>query len=147
MVLAQRRIRRRGRLRAKTDLHLSFAPQIYQELNWSAMYLCNQRIYSPRHARHEPLQLDRVTPDRPLRCVEYRVPSLETNNDARQLWLDYMCRRYDLVGRETFPFVRLNKKDRDLICVDYLEVYKFVPKNGRRPGGTRRKAASARQLH
>ena len=130
----------------KTDLHLSFAPQIYQELNWSAMYLCNQRIYSPRHARHEPLQLDRVTPDRPLRCVEYRVPSLETNNDARQLWLDDMCRRYDLVGRETFPFVRLNKKDRDLICVDYLEVYKFVPKTAADQAAPA-VSSRARQLH
>jgi len=112
----------------KTDLNLSFAPQIYQELNWSAMYLCNQRIYSPRHARKEPLQLDRVAADRPLRCVEYCVPSLESDDAARQLWLDEMCRRYDMVGRETFPFVRYNKKERDVVCVECLEVYKFVPK-------------------
>jgi hypothetical protein len=112
----------------KTDLNLAFAPRIYQDLNWSAMYLCNQRIYSPRHARKEPLRLERVDVSRPLQCVEYRVPSLETDNTARQRWLDDMCQRYDLIGRETIPFVRYNKRESRVILVDCLELYDFVPK-------------------
>jgi len=113
----------------KTDLNLEFAPKIYQDLNWTAMYLCNQAIYSPRHARREPLRLDRVAADHPLQCVEYRVPELEPkNSDARERWLDDMCQRYDLVGRETIPFVRYNKRETRVMTVDRLELYNFVPK-------------------
>ena len=37
----------------KSDLGEEFAPGTFRDLGWSAMYLCNQRIYSPRHARGE----------------------------------------------------------------------------------------------
>ena len=41
----------------------------------ASVYFCNQRIYSRRHARHLPPQLERVTQDRPLRCAA-SVPRL-----------------------------------------------------------------------
>lgn len=124
----------------KTDLNLEFAPKIYQDLNWTAMYLCNQRIYSPRRAKKQPLRLDLVTKDHPLQCVEYRVPDLEPKDDpARERWLNEMCRRYDLVGRETIPFVRYNKRETKVMSVDRLELYNFAPK-GTGPGAGRHAA-------
>jgi hypothetical protein len=46
-----------------------------------------------------------------------------------------MQKNYDLVGRETFPQVRLknrgallNYTDSKVAAVDYLEIFHFVPK-------------------
>jgi hypothetical protein len=92
------------------------------------MYLCNQRIYSPRHARGEQPQWDRVDENRPLRCVEYRSAGGTYDQAAHDRWLAEMETRYDLVGRERYPFVLsewLNGPPRDL---DYLDVYKFIPR-------------------
>ena len=60
----------------ETDLKTDLSPD---KLNcgWSSLYFCNQRIYSPRHARGEKPQLERVSVDRPLRCVLYRSPKEE----------------------------------------------------------------------
>jgi hypothetical protein len=126
----------------KTDLDRRFSPRTFQR-GLSAMYLCNQRIYSPRHARGEPLRWERITGDRPLRCVEYRATSQPYDHDGRKAWLESMAARYDLVAVERYPFVLGDRTDEPARELDYLEVYKFVPKptrtaqrgSGRGPSG------------
>lgn len=114
----------------KSDLGLVFGAGEYDR-GLSSMYLCNERIYSPRHARGAPLAMDRVNENHPLRCVEYRstrFPHDDYDEAARGRWLARMQTQYDLIGRERFPFLlgeRGNQPPRDL---DYLEVYKFGPK-------------------
>ena len=54
----------------KSDLGLGF-----NRRNWtffrSALYLCNQKIYSPRHRVGSGVNWDAVSVDKPLRCVLY----------------------------------------------------------------------------
>ncbi len=111
----------------KTDLGRSFGPADF-ERGLSSMYLCNQRIYSPRHARGDQPQWDRVSENWPLRCVEYRSGWLPYDQAAHDRWLVEMQTRYDLVGRERYPFMLGERKDRPPQEIDYLEVYKFVPR-------------------
>jgi hypothetical protein len=120
----------------KSDLGEDFAPGTFRDLGWSAMYLCNQRIYSPRHARREPPHLDRVSAEWPLRCVEFRAEVYQYDDAAFERWLAAMQARWDLVARDTFPFPCYDQKGRNVLCVDAVEVYKFVPK----------RAATARRL-
>ncbi len=111
----------------KTDLKRSFSPRSF-ERGLSAMYLCNQRIYSPRHARGEPPRWDRVAAERPLRCVEYRDASQPYDRQRRDAWLQAMKARYDLVAVDRYPFVLGDRTDAPPRELDYLDVYKFVPK-------------------
>ena len=131
----------------ETDLKTDLSPD---KLNcgWSSLYFCNQRIYSPRHARGEKPQWDHVSVDRPLRCVLYRSPKEEQESpppdpQARQQWLEKMQADYDLVAHDTYPFAAYDKSDRRQLSDDYVEVFKFVPKGGSgvaavsKPGQTR----------
>ena len=121
--------------RAKTDLGVDLSPG---KLNcgWSSLYFCNQRIYSPRHARGGQPRLAEVSADRPLRCVLYRSPKEERESPPpdpaiRQRWLERMRADYDLVAQDTFPFAAYDKSDRRRLSDDYVEVFKFVPKHGK----------------
>ncbi|MCR4411604.1 MAG: hypothetical protein NUV77_04155 [Thermoguttaceae bacterium] len=111
----------------KTDLGLDFSPATYR-YGLSCLYLCNQRIYSPRHARGEPPRWDRIAADWPLRCVEYRGARQTYDHEAAARWLATMSARYDLVSRERFPFVDVGRLDATPSEFDYVEIYKFVPK-------------------
>ena len=106
----------------KTDLGQDFSPDNFR-LRFSAMYLCNQRIYSPRRARGEPLRWDRVGPDRPLYCVEYRSPLFRYEPQTLEAWLETMRSRYALTARRTFP-MPAGKGPHN---ADWVEVYEFVP--------------------
>jgi hypothetical protein len=118
----------------KTDLGLGFSPNTFHQLCFSAQYLCNQRIYSPRHAAGEPVHWDQISAAHPLRCVLYRAPSYPFDEDAFQAWLRRMQEEYDLAGRETYPLVRLKKTGR-VVGVDYLEIFRFVPRAAHAAGG------------
>jgi len=127
----------------RTDFGRSFVPG-NDAHGLVAMYLCNQRIYSARHARGEPPQWDRVSRSWPLRCVEYRMTGWPYDEAARDRWLADIESQYDLVGRERFPFLlgeRGNRPPRDL---DYLEVYKFVPKGPATAAADRGRRAAGR---
>ncbi len=39
-----------------------------------------------------------------------------------------MTSRYQLIARDRYPFTFYDKRDRDLKFLEYLEVYKFIPK-------------------
>jgi hypothetical protein len=109
----------------KSDLHQDFSPQDF-EWGFSSIYLCNQRIYSSRHAQRQPPQWDRVSASHPLRCVEYRTRGCPRDENAYAQWLSHMRSRYDLVGQKNYPVRHLNAGDN--ADVNILE---FVPK---RPG-------------
>jgi hypothetical protein len=111
-----------------SDFHEDFSPATWSDLSWSAEYLCNQRIYSPRHQQQRSFDPQRVAADHPLRCVLYRDPLYEIDESRLARWLAQMQNRYDLAARETYPFPRYDKRDSELITVDYLECFKFVPK-------------------
>jgi hypothetical protein len=112
----------------KSDLGQEFSPQTYHELSWAAMYLCNERIYAPQHGQGFEPRLDRVSREWPLQCVEYRDPSYAFDQQAFRRWLDDMTAQYDLAGKEVIPMPRYDKRERNLIAMNYVEVYKFVPK-------------------
>jgi hypothetical protein len=94
---------------------------------WSSLYLCNQRIYSPRHARGELPQFDRVSADRPLRCVMY-CPIEPRSDRLEEDWLQGMQGSYRLVARDRYPMPIYNKWDAaPTVIDDCIEVFKFVP--------------------
>jgi hypothetical protein len=114
------------------DLGTDMSPQ-KRNCGWSSLYLCNQRIYSPRLSHGETVCWDAVTPERPLRCVMYRSPKEERESPsadplAYMHWLDRMQAQYDLVGHDRMAFAALDKSDRQPISDDYVEMFKFVPK-------------------
>jgi hypothetical protein len=116
----------------ETDLKTDLSPD---KLNcgWSSLYFCNLRIYSPRHAWGGKPQWERVSVDRPLRCLLYRSPQEEQESpppdpQARQRWLEKMQADYDLAAHDTYPFAAYDKSDRRQPSDDYVEVFKFLPK-------------------
>jgi hypothetical protein len=111
----------------KTDLGLDFAPATYN-YGFSALYLCNQRVYSPRHARGDPPRWDRISADWPLRCVEYHGKHQPYDHEAAARWLASMQERYDLVSRERFAFTDARHLGGPTREHDYVEVYRFVPR-------------------
>ena len=109
-----------------TDLQTDPAPEVFQHGN-SAVYLCNQRIYSPRHARGEAPQWDRISAEWPLRCVQFRSPQIESDEEGTARWLAEMQKTYRLVSKDTYPMPFYNKRETELKFTDYIDVYKFVP--------------------
>jgi len=111
-----------------TDLKQVFAPEALKDLNWTAMYLCNQKIYSPRRQRNESVQWDRISDRHPLRCVSFSTQLTDFDADAEARWKREMQRHYALAGEETYPFPYFMKNERDLAVMDHLKIYRFVPK-------------------
>jgi hypothetical protein len=112
-----------------SDLSVDLEPETFQHGS-SASYLCNQRIYSPRHSKGLEPQWDRISADWPLRCVQYRSPRFPSEGDkTAAAWLETMSEKYQLVGKETYPFPFYDKRETELKFTDYIDVYKFVPKD------------------
>lgn len=103
-----------------------FSPEASSELSWTAMFLCNRAIYSPaeRGAKAVAIPGD----PGPLRCLVYRDPRFDFDDAVRDRWLAEMRSGNELVAAETFPFTRFAKNERDLVTVDYLDLYTFRPK-------------------
>ena len=113
----------------KSDWGQDFVPDQHRELSWSAHFLCNHAIEVGRsHLR--TADLSRVSATRPLRCVLYRDARYELDQAKLELWLDEMSQRYELVAHESIPFPRLAKGDRRLVTMEYVDSYKFVPREG-----------------
>jgi len=110
----------------KGDLGLDFSPANFQ-MRFSAIYRCNQRIYSPRHVEGQPVDWQRISADWPLCCVEYKSTIFPYERQASAAWLQKMGRRYQLVDRRTLPmYVGKTSGEHDL---DYVEIYRFVPRS------------------
>ena len=113
----------------KSDWGQDFVPEQHRELSWSAHFLCNHAIEVGRsHLRSA--DLSRVSATRPLRCVLYRDARYELDQAKLESWLHQMQQRYELVAHESIPFPRLAKGDRRLVTMEYIDSYKFVPRDG-----------------
>ena len=113
----------------RTDLKHTFPPPgVPWESCVSPQFLCNERIYSPRHVRGQGHDLSRVSRRRPLACVQYWAHLTPYDQAAFDRWLDEMRRSYDLVGTQRYPILRDNDDDRVPEPPDRVEVYEFVPR-------------------
>jgi len=110
-----------------TDLGEDFAPEEFRH-GFSAMYLCNQRIYSLRHAQGRPPRWDRVSADWPLRCVQFYSDVYPLDEAGLAAWLARMQERYTLVARDRYPFACYDKRETKIRAMAYIEMFKFVPK-------------------
>ena len=112
-----------------TDLGRTFPPQgVSWQLCIAPQFLCNERIYSPRHARGELPDLTRVSRQRPLACVQYWSHMTPYDDGAFYTWFAEMQRDYDYVGCHQLPMLSDNDNDRVPEPPDRIEVYEFVPK-------------------
>ena len=112
----------------RTDLGQEFHPEAPSELSWMSMYLCNQRIYSPRHAAGSRPPGSRFPTSAPCgasissrrRC--HATPRLKPSGWPR-------CRtRYELLDELQFPFVRYDKQEKFVVSPDYVKVWRFCPR-------------------
>jgi hypothetical protein len=110
---------------ARTDLKQPFFKQTYL---WRgiAQYLCNQRIYSPRHQQggRRP-EWESVSTGHPLRCVVFSRPGLSRDEDSFSGWLAGMQSRFDWVGYEKNEFHKPHQHGPD---IERIEVFEFVPR-------------------
>ena len=96
---------------------------IIRDYDRSAMYQCNQAIYSPRCQQGLHPTLETVSPQRPLRCVLYNENPVTNAKFAD--WLNGMRTEYDL--REVRLF-EVNTIADEPGHEDNYVVYEFVPK-------------------
>jgi hypothetical protein len=90
------------------------------------LYLCNQKIYSPRHRQGAAMEWDSVSSDRPLRCVLYN--EWPENNPACSVWLQGMCERFKIRKREIFIINESGHRDDGTDVEDRYTVFDFVPR-------------------
>jgi 4-amino-4-deoxy-L-arabinose transferase-like glycosyltransferase len=109
----------------KSDLGLGF-----NRRNWSlfrsALYLCNQKIYSPRHRNGGRIRWDLVSSVRPLRCVLYN--EWPENSAPCSAWLRQMSERFQIQSRQTFIINEPSYRDDGTDVEDRYTVFDFVPK-------------------
>lgn len=106
----------------KRDMGEVFTPIIWN-YDRSAIYQCNQAIYSPRCQQKLLPELKSVSPHHPLRCVLYNENPVTNPQFAD--WLNGMQSEYDL--REVRLFEVNTKADQPGQEDNYV-VYEFVPK-------------------
>jgi hypothetical protein len=111
----------------KTDWHLDLAPNAF-DYGYSALYLCNQRIYSARHRRGAAPQLERTSVQRPLRCVLYHSTCYPPDRQALDAWLDKMKPQWRLIARRSYPLTHADRKDWPILDQATLEVFEFAPR-------------------
>ena len=109
----------------RTDLGKDFFPQQW-EWGRSAVYLCNQRIYSPRHHSGQPPRWDQVSATHPLRCVVYSVHNCPRDDAKIAEWLGEMESKWTLTGHQQYR-VAPEVPTFD----DVFDVYEFVPQEVR----------------
>ena len=111
----------------KDDLGHSFSPRTWKDLGWSAMYLCNKYIYTPKRLVRTPRPAYAPAPaQRYLRCVLYRdLGKGDFQQEAFDRWLDGMKQKYTYAGMDQFALPRHDKRNQRLVTIDYLEIYRF----------------------
>jgi hypothetical protein len=109
----------------KADLGIGF-----DRRNWtlfrSALYLCNQKIYSPRHRSATRVASDSFFADDPVRCVLYN--EWPENSPGCSAWLARMTKRYHVRNRETFVINESTHRDDGTDVEDRYTVFEFVPR-------------------
>jgi hypothetical protein len=111
----------------KDDLGQSFSRRTWTDLGWSAMYLCNKYIYTPRRVVREPRPAYAPAPaQRYLRCVLYRdLGKGDFDQEAFDRWLAGMKEKHRYAGMDRFPLPRHDTRNRRLVTIDYIEIYRF----------------------
>ena len=108
----------------KSDLGLGFSQR-----NWtlfkSALYLCNQKIYSPRHREGVGVNWNMASTDGPLRCVLYN--ECPENNPACSAWLAEMTEQFELSNRRSFVVNESSHRDDETDVEDRYTIHDFVP--------------------
>jgi hypothetical protein len=92
-----------------------------------ALYLCLQRLHSPRHRDGHTPALERVDARRPLRCVVYHAIGQSLNKQVYDEWMRRMRKDFSLVGVRRFP---VNAAADMNYCHVYL-AYDFRPRGQR----------------
>jgi hypothetical protein len=116
---------REGVACAKSDLGRGFNAR-----NWSlfrsSLYLCNQKIYSPRH--RDGIAFDPTAPalDRPWRCVLYN--EWPENDPACAAWVASLHDRFEVADSETFTINPQTFHDDGTDVGDRYTVLTFVPR-------------------
>jgi hypothetical protein len=113
----------------KQDFGLEFQPGHWGRAQ-TDMYLCYQKIYSPRHRQRRKVTISAVSHSHPLRCVLFNEFPQQT--PAFQAWMASMLERYDLRGFEQFPITAVERK-KGLTWDSVYLVYEFVPKPAAAP--------------
>ena len=113
----------------RADLALDRDPVAWRN-DRSALYLCHRDLFSARHRRGEPLRLDRVGADRPLRVVVFG----EREGDRPKIasWLATMDRDFVLRARRE-RVVNRGLIDREGTYEDRYAIYEFVPRSSSPP--------------
>jgi hypothetical protein len=110
----------------KDDLGYEFSQGTWHDLSWSAMYLANKYIYGsrPTASLQRPGGIPQP-PQKVLRCVLYRDPIKDFDQPAFDLWLAQMKKDHPYLGRDVYPFVRMDKHGQRIVTIDYVEIHKF----------------------
>ncbi len=111
------------------DMDNPFIPQRTATLNWTAMYLCNQAIYSPRHHRGEAVQWDQLSEQRPMRIVIYRPGNLRFDHHRYRHWRARLQEKFRIVAWEQFAMPCYGRRrERGPTNVDHIEVITVIPR-------------------
>lgn len=110
---------------AYADLGHDFYPGCF-EWGHSALYRCNQEIYSPRHRQGPPPNWEAISADHPLRCVVYSIPGLKRDDELFAAWMADMTTRYELIDEERYLV-----NSQSIPYREALEIYEFVPRADR----------------
>ncbi|MBD3672955.1 MAG: glycosyltransferase family 39 protein [Planctomycetaceae bacterium] len=118
----------------ENDLGIIFSPDAHRELSWQAMYQVNKAIYDP--SQPNAVNSNEITRRRPLRCVIYRDPKFDFDEQKFDSWLTSMQSDYELVSTDRFPFPRFEKYEtrndpQFARKIDYVEIYQFTPRSDR----------------
>ena len=97
----------------------------HEGLARTAIYLCNQQIYSPRQHRGGGPRWSLVTPERPIRCVAFDDAIIKS--PAAIAWLESFEARYSLHKQEdrVIPTTGLDMKPWN----DHVRIFEFLPKS------------------
>jgi hypothetical protein len=87
----------------RTDLGIPLRPEPWA-YDAADQYLCLQRIYSRRHQQKRPPDWDKISADRPLRCV--LLNRMPTDVPAFLNWIETHRDRYRLRDVRTYPASR-----------------------------------------
>ncbi|MCL5279299.1 MAG: hypothetical protein M1376_05280, partial [Planctomycetes bacterium] len=96
------------------------------DLSASAIYLAQKYIYGSQPMPALPRPAGVPAPrQKVLRCVLYRDTLQDFDQPAFERWLTQMKRTHPYLGCDAYPAVRLDKRERRIRTLDYIEVYKF----------------------
>lgn len=106
------------------DLGQTFSPQHWM-YDRTAVYLCNQQLFSARHSKLQPPQLEQISADHPLRCVLYNEHPVD--DPKFREWLAGMQAKYALRDCRQYQ-VNTGAKLKGASYEDRFLIYEFIPK-------------------